>query len=380
LLIYNHRKILGFLPYVQIFKTMLIATVIHAYSDANSWPDSRPQTLDPRPQTLLIMPYTRIVTHEDLDGVVSAAVVSLATGIRQFFFTGPEAIQSGRTPTAETDIICDLPCPIRFGMWFDHHTGNLADVELRGLDPEKIPGKFSPNPSCARVVLEYFRGSTDFPPFMERTVDRTDRVDSFDYKTMEEWQEPLPEKLLADSIRAAYRNPRSMHRYLEKAVLLLQQGPMEDALSDPEVSDLVTAFGDMERRSLQLVDQDAFFHPDDANREVVIVDLTRHNRKPDFIRNTAFIRYPGALAVLLVQCRFLRGRKTNDLAFSMSLSFLMNTREHHRDIGEIMRSLNMGDGHPGAGGGRLFCRSKDEMIKIRGATLASILRMWKEMA
>ncbi len=325
-------------------------------------------------------PCTRIVTHEDLDGVVSAAIVSLATEIKQFWFTGPMSIQNGETPTTETDIVCDLPCPIRFGMWFDHHVGNLADVELRGLDPEKIPGKFSPDPSCSRVVLEYYRGRVDFPPFIEKTVARTDRVDSFDYQTMEEWREPLPEKLLADSIRAAFRAPRAMHGYLEKVVLLLRQDSMEKALSDPEVSNLVKTFGDMERRSLELVEQDAFFHPDDASREVVIVDLTRHNRKPDFIRNTAFIRYPGALAVLLVQNRFLRGRKTNDLTFSMSLSFLMNAREHRRDIGEIMRSLNMGDGHPGAGGGMLSCGSKDEMIKIKAATLSSIIRMWQEMA
>ena len=113
---------------------------------------------------------------------------------------------------------------------------------------------------------------------------------------MEEWLEPLPEKLLADSIRAAYRAPRAMHGYFEKVILLLQEGPMEDALSDPEVAGLVKAFSDMERRSLDLVDQDASFYPDDADHEVVIVDLTRHNRKPDFIRNTAFIRYPEALA------------------------------------------------------------------------------------
>ena len=63
----------------------------------------------------------------------------------------------------------------------------------------------------------------------------------------------------------------------------------------------------------------------------------------------------------------------------MSLSFLMNRREHRKDIGEIMRQLNIGDGHAGAGAGRISSRSKDEMVKVKKETMDEIIRMWKEM-
>ena len=42
-------------------------------------------------------------------------------------------------------------------MWFDHHTGNVAELELRGIDVKTIPGRFAPAPSCVRVVYDFLR-------------------------------------------------------------------------------------------------------------------------------------------------------------------------------------------------------------------------------
>jgi oligoribonuclease NrnB/cAMP/cGMP phosphodiesterase (DHH superfamily) len=322
---------------------------------------------------------TRIISHDDLDGVVSAAIVSFATGIDRFFFAGPVAVQNGRTPTSESDIVCDLPCPMRVGMWFDHHPGNLEDIKLREIDPETVPGRFEAAPSCARVVYEYFREGTQFPEFMADTVAGTDRVDSFDYRTMEEWKEPTLERKLSDSLFAAYSDQRGFHAYLGKMVRLLRDSSMEEALTDPQVLEKVQAYATMEEKSLILIDQDASFNELDTGREVVIIDLTRHNRKPEIIRNSGFIRYPEALAVLMVGNQFRGGKKTTDLSFSMSLSFLMNNQEHEKDIGEIMRELNIGDGHPGAAGGRTDCRGKDEMLKVKEQTINRIIQLWMGM-
>jgi len=323
--------------------------------------------------------FNRIVTHDDFDGVVSAAVVSSATGIESFFFTGPVAIQRRQTQTTESDIICDLPCPVRFGLWFDHHVGNLEDVKLRGLDPGVIPGQFEPAPSCSRVVLEHFGKDHEFPPFIEETVAGADRVDSFDYRTMAEWKEPLPERLISDSLFAASVDRSAFPGYLRKIVLKLRDNPMEDILNEPAVSSFVESYRLMEERSLSLVENGSYFHPEDPDHEVVIVDLTAHNRKPDIIRNTAFMLHPEALAVLLVQNLFNRGRKTNNLSFSMSLSFLMNSREHGKDVGEIMRGLNIGDGHAGAGAGQIRCSSKDEMLRVKEKTVEHIVKEWYVM-
>lgn len=320
----------------------------------------------------------RIITHDDLDGVVSAALLSLVLDIDTFFFTGPVSIQDGRTRTSELDVVCDLPCPVRVGMWFDHHPGNLEDLRLRGINPDDVPGRFAPEPSCARVIYSHFAGTVDFPGYIGETVAGTDRVDSFDYRSMKEWREPTPERLISDSIFAASYE-KGNFPYLERMVRSLRDRPIGDVLSDPGVREAVERYKNLEGNSLKLFQPDSRFHPDDPLMQVVIVDLTRHNRRPEVIRAAAFILFPESWAVLLVINGFAGGRKTNDLSFSMSLSFLMNRRKHSKDVGEIMRSLNMGDGHPGAGAGRIQCRSKDEMLKVKEETIDKIIELWNGM-
>jgi hypothetical protein len=266
---------------------------------------------------------------------------------------------------------------VRVGMWFDHHPGNVEDARLRGLVPEAIPGRHSNEKSAARVVFEFFRGQAAFPDFIADTVTRTDIIDSFDYQTEEEWREQTPERLLADSIYVPGREGRENRAYLEKLIGLLKCGPMADALLDPEVAERSRAYLAIESKSLDLFRQDSSFHPDDPGHEIAIVDLTRHNRKPEVARSAAFLLHHQALAVILVGNRFVGGKKTNDLTFSMSLSYLMNRIENKKDVGEIMRRLNIGDGHRGAGAGRFPCSSKDDMVKKKKKTLDEIVRQWK---
>jgi oligoribonuclease NrnB/cAMP/cGMP phosphodiesterase (DHH superfamily) len=265
-------------------------------------------------------------------------------------------------------------------MWFDHHPGNLEDLKLREVDPSGIPGRFAIRPSCASVVYEYFQeGGCTFPDFMEETVRATDRVDSFDYRTMEEWRKPTPERLLSDAIFAASGERRDYFPFLEWVLDLVKSSPLLETVKDARVVSMVERYRRMEENSLKLMKADSGFHDLDPDKEVVIVDLTRHNRKPEVIRGAAFILYPDARAVLLVTSNYAGGKKTNDLNFSMSLSFLMNTVEHGKDIGEIMRELNIGDGHPGAAGGRIDCQSKDEMLRVKKETIERIIRLWNGM-
>jgi hypothetical protein len=60
----------------------------------------------------------------------------------------------------------------------------------------------------------------------------------------------------------------------------------------------------------------------------------------------------------------------------MSLSIHGNKPHHAKNIGEIMRTLNIGDGHPGAAAGTVRCRSKLEMLKKKKEILNQIFRLW----
>jgi hypothetical protein len=71
-----------------------------------------------------------------------------------------------------------------------------------------------------------------------------------------------------------------------------------------------------------------------------------------------------------------QGVKSNHLGLSMSLSINGNKKDQNKNIGEIMRTLNMGDGHPGAAAGTVRCRSKQEMLKKKKELLEQISRIW----
>jgi hypothetical protein len=81
------------------------------------------------------------------------------------------------------------------------------------------------------------------------------------------------------------------------------------------------------------------------------------------------------LAVLEVYNLLDRGVKSNDLGFSMSLSINGN-KNNRRNVGEIMRTLNIGDGHPGAAAGTIRCRSKQEMLKKKQEFVNQIFGLW----
>ena len=60
----------------------------------------------------------------------------------------------------------------------------------------------------------------------------------------------------------------------------------------------------------------------------------------------------------------------------MSLSIKANQQMRGKNIGEIMRTLNIGDGHPGAAAGTVRCQSKQEMLRKKKEYLGQIFRLW----
>ncbi len=321
--------------------------------------------------------FARIVTHDDFDGVVSAALCSLANRIDDFRFSGPVAILDPGLEVGADTIVCDLPHHPAAGLWFDHHIGNLEDYRLKGGDPEAVRDTFGEEKSCARVIYRYYleRGVA-FPEFMGTTVEEADTVDSFDYEDLKDWQRETPGKLLSDSLRITFPSWGERNRYMRHLIRRIREATLEEVLSDPEVRENSRLYREMEGKSRSLIERMATFLPEDADQEVILLDTTGLKHAPYIIKSLAFLSYPQAVAVLEVKCLFRQKRKTNDLGFSMSLSPCVELTASGKDVGEIMRSLNMGDGHRGAGAGRIQCKSKAEMMKQKEQILKKILGIW----
>ncbi len=318
----------------------------------------------------------RIVTHTDFDGIVSASICSFCLGINQIAFAGPMAIGRNSLPISDRDVVCDLPYPLRCGLWFDHHPGNLEDVRLRGYDPVQLPGRFDFKDSCSRVVYEYFSSKIELPPYFDVTVRHADTIDAFRYRDIEDWREETPGKVIDCALKMV--GPSKDGDLLrKKSVFLLRDNPLDVVAVNPEIQHHYRAYQGQEDRMMSIIGEASYFLSHDVGHELIIVDLTRYKKRPTVFRNLAFLLYPYAQAVIEIRSLYHRGVKTNNFNISISLSPNVDSVALQKDLGEIMRDLNIGDGHRGAASGTVNCRSKDEMIRRKNELLEKILRFWK---
>jgi len=322
--------------------------------------------------------YESIITHNDFDGVVSAALCSYIFKIDRIFFAGPSNIARADITITQNDIVCDLPYPLECGLWFDHHEGNLQELKYRNIELESIDGKFDLQPSCARVIFNYFHDEHKLPDHFTLLVAEADKIDSFDYQSIEDWRSETPGKIIDATIRARSGDAKSKRRYLKKLVLWLRDKPVEEVANNPEVVERYQDYLTEEEDMLKIIKQNSYFLPQDSTNEIVILDFTKFNRPGYVIKNLAYLLYQEALAVLEIKNIFNRGIKSNDLSFSLSLSLNLNHDDQSKDAGEIMRELNIGDGHKGAAAGKVACISKNEMLKQKEYILNRIYEIWQE--
>lgn len=323
------------------------------------------------------MQYESIITHNDFDGVVSAAICSRVFSIDRIKFAGPNDIANAALTITEKDIVCDLPYPLVCGLWFDHHEGNLEELRYRNIDVEQLPGRFDLQPSCARVVYNYFSEKENLPAFFEDLVTDADTIDSFQYNSIEEWREETPAKIIDSTIRLQVGDFSDKKKYLRRLIFLLRENPIEEIVPDVEIQSRYRQYQEEEKRMLDLIEKNSYFLPQDSQKELIILDFSSFTRSPKMIKNLAYLLFPDALAILEIRPIFRNKIKTTDLGLSLSLSINLNNQPHSFNVGEIMRELNLGDGHAGAAGGIIRSKTKPEMIKNKEKILNEIYRLWQ---
>jgi len=324
-----------------------------------------------------IMEFQSIITHNDFDGIVCAAICSQALGIDRIKFAGPNDIANAEITISNEDIVCDLPFPLECGLWFDHHEGNLEELRYRNINVEEIPGKFDLQPSCARVVYNYFRNKHTLPDYFEQLVQEADIIDSFQYTSLEDWQKETPAKIIDSTIRLQSEQYKQKMNYLRNLVFLLRDNPIQQVIGFDEIQRRYQNYLQEEKNILQIIRQNSNFLEQDKKSEMIILDFSGFSRPPRIIKNLAYLLYPEALCVLEIRPIFRRQIKTTDLGVSLSLSINLNNSEHSHDAGEIMRELNLGDGHAGAAGGTIRSKNKAEMLKNKAKIINEIFKLWQ---
>jgi oligoribonuclease NrnB/cAMP/cGMP phosphodiesterase (DHH superfamily) len=321
--------------------------------------------------------YDKIVTHNDFDGIVSASLCVWVLKIQKVIFAGPLTITRSQITITERDVVCDLPYPVQCGLWFDHHEGNLQELAYRKIDPASIPGRFDSKPSCSRVVYEYFSERTELPLYFLRAVEEADVIDSFSYSSIEDWRRETPGKVIDLTLKVSFQTMEDQASYMRNLVQQLRDRYIEEVSHLDFVQKRLKQYREEEGRMLRIIRDSSYFIDQDEKREVVVIDLTPYQRRPHLIKNLAFLVYPEALGVLEVyNLMDHQGVKSNHLGLSMSLSINGNRKDQSKNIGEIMRTLNIGDGHSGAAAGQIRCKSKQEMLKKKKELLGQVFRIW----
>ncbi len=310
----------------------------------------------------------QIIAHGDFDGIVSAALAGLWSGLNMFFFTGPESVR--RIEMGKRDIVCDLPHPMReIRAWFDHHLSNIEEAQGTGWTVGE--GAAREAASAARVVYEHIRHTTTLPPFIEETVAATDIVDTMGYATIEDWLAETPANVINTTIFLPGEEMKQASRYLHRLTGMIQRHGLADIVTMDEVRMRAAKAKEHARQATDTIRRIGKL----LGGRICVLDFSEMKVAPRFSRNLAYTVFPEAEAVLTVNGVLQEGRRTNDLRLSLSLNpFRPETRGH--DCAAILDGLGLGGGHPGAAGGKISAGSKDERVRLRDKMLADVLAQW----
>lgn len=322
---------------------------------------------------------TSIVTHDDFDGIAGAALLSWGFDISDIRFAGPITIAKAEIPVTLADIVCDLPYPLECGMWFDHHSGNAEEVKLRGIDPASIPGRFAEAPSCVRVIYDYFAEKDELPEDYSALADVSDLIDSFAYPSLEDWRADTPANRIDRAIKCSSSSRYEHAGFLRSLVFDLRDLSLEEVANQPLIIERAQKYGEAEVRMLETIEKYRLILPEDTNSELYIVDLTSFSQPARIDKKLIGLVDPKAKGYVELKPVFKQGRKSHNLAVSLSLALSMQQSEHQKDMGEIVRVLNIGDGHKGAAAGVKEGNSAHEFQRRRSELPLQILDIWNKM-
>ena len=280
----------------------------------------------------------RLITRSDFDGLVCAILLREVEQIESVDFVHPKDVQDGKIQAGRNDILTNLPYVAGVGLWFDHHSSEIA----RNEDTATYRGRFEIAPSAARVVFNHY-GAEKLGKY-EKLLESVDKSDSAQL-SMEDVTDPSGWMLLSYVMDprtglAYHHGYRISNRELmAKMIDLIAQH-----VDDP---DAVLADADVkERVDRYFSQQDAFARimreHSRVEKNVIITDLRGVTDLPSGNRFLIYTMFPQAN----IQVRIFDGRKGEFVVCAVGHSIFNRTSK--TNVGALMDRYG-GGGHRGAG-------------------------------
>ncbi len=280
----------------------------------------------------------RLITRSDFDGLVCAVLLQEVEQIDSVEFVHPKDVQDGKVAVGRDDILTNLPYQPGVGLWFDHHSSEVA----RNEETVSYRGRFEIAPSAARVVANHY-GPEKLGKYAKllESVDKSDAAQL----TMDEVLRPDGWILLSyvmdpRTVLACHRDYAVINRDLMTKMIDL-------IAKHPDHPDVVLADPDVKRRTDRYFAQEKEFEAymrahSRLDGNAIITDIRGAGEPLAGNRFFIYTMFPEAN----IQVRIFDGRKGEFVVCAVGHSIF--NRTCNTSVGELM-SRYAGGGHRGAG-------------------------------
>lgn len=279
----------------------------------------------------------RLVTRSDFDGLICAVLLKDLDLIDEIKFVHPKDMQDGVVEISDRDITTNLPYVKGVHLAFDHHLSETLRNEKADnhiIDPNA--------PSAARVVYDYYGGSSRFPAAWDDMMAAVDKSDSAQF-SKEEILHPVGWVLMNFLMDARTGLGRfreftvSNYQLMMNLIDYCKDHSVDQVLQLPDVQERVKLFKEHEAAAKEQIQRCSTVYDN-----LVVLDL----RKEDIIY--AVNRF--MIYALFPQCNIsihvMWGVKQQNTVFAIGKSIL--NRTSNTNVGELCLGYG-GGGHLNAG-------------------------------
>ncbi|MEW5822106.1 MAG: exopolyphosphatase [Cyanobacteriota bacterium] len=280
----------------------------------------------------------RLVTRSDFDGLVCAVLFKKLDMINDIKFVHPKDMQDGIIEISDKDITTNLPYVEGVFLAFDHHLSetirNKGVRENHIIDPDA--------PSAARVVYDYYGGSTAFPEEWDNMMDAVDKADSAQF-SLDEILNPKDWVLLNYLM-----DPRTgLGRFREFRISNFQlmmdlidyckDKTIDEIMEIPDVKERVELYFDQTEKFKDQVKRCSTVY-----KNLIVLDLKEEETIFAGNRFMIYALYPETN----ISMHVIWGFKQQNTVFAVGKSIV--NRTSRTNIGELMLQYG-GGGHQNAG-------------------------------
>ncbi len=298
----------------------------------------------------------RLITRSDFDGLVCAAILRELKIVNSYLYTHPKDLQDNKIAVNKNDVLVNVPYVEGCGLWFDHHTSE----ENRIKNKVEFKGSFSPEPSAARVIYNYYKNNNIYTEKLKQFEDMVKWVDYTDSGqfTKEDVLNPKGWVLLAlladPRTNLGYTKEYSISNFeLMKTLpdMLIKYKSPYDILDLPNFKERVIQYKEENEKYIAFIKEKA-----KITKNIILLDFRKEDKIPSGNRFIEYVLFPKQN----ISLRLVNGKNKEFIMISVGYSII--NPSSNVDVGKLMQKYG-GGGHKKVGTCQLKPKETDSKLK-----------------